>query len=538
MATRPRGRTFLPTAVSLAVAAVASVATAALAGWWLGAPLLHRALAGTPPLVPTEAAGLALAGIALGLARRAPVPPARAWAAAAAAAAFVALVGSVALAEHCRGTDQGIDRLLAPHADAGLRPALPTALALALLGPALGLLALPGRRAGQASQVLAVLAVLVALLALLGHAVGLGAFYGRFPFWPSEGMALPAALLVVLLGAGALCARPDRGLAGLLLSPGAGGVVARLLLLTPVAVPLALGLLRVAAERAGVYHPALGSWLFALSNIAASTLVIWAIAAALHRADARRAEAEEALRGANRELQRANEELEAFNASVSHDLRSPLTGAGGFAELLLARYGAGLPAEAREYARQIQEGTRRMARLVDDLLTFSRLGRQPLRRQAVSVAGLVRGCLAELGGGEAGRRLDVRVGDLADCEGDAALLRQVWLNLLSNALKYTRGRDPAVIEVGCQAGGGAPAYFVRDNGAGFDMARAGRLFEAFQRLHPAEEFGGTGVGLTIVRRVVERHGGRAWAEAEPGRGATFFFTLGPDAAPRPGAAPA
>jgi signal transduction histidine kinase len=370
--------------------------------------------------------------------------------------------------------------------------------------------------------------VLLALLALVGHACGVPPFYGRFSFWPSPGMALPTALLLTLLGAGALCARPDRGLTLILLSPGGGGVVARRLLLAPVLVPLALGLLSLAARRAGAYDPELGNWLFALANITASTLIIWAIAAALHGADLRRARAEEALRDANRELRRANEELEAFNYSISHDLRSPLTGAGGFAELLLAQYADALPAEARESLRHIRDSTRRMARLVEDLLTFSRLGRQPLRREVVSMAELVRGCLAELRGEAAGRRVELRLAELPGCEGDAALLRQVWLNLLSNALKYTRGRDPAVVEVGCRAagGGGAAVYFVRDNGAGFDMAQAGRLFGAFQRLHPAEEFAGTGVGLTIVRRVVERHGGRAWAEAEPGKGARFSFTVG------------
>jgi light-regulated signal transduction histidine kinase (bacteriophytochrome) len=166
-----------------------------------------------------------------------------------------------------------------------------------------------------------------------------------------------------------------------------------------------------------------------------------------------------------------------------------------------------------------------MGRLVDDLLTLARLGRQPLGKQPVAPARLVEQVLGELAGEREGRRVEVTVGDLPVCLADPALLKQVWVNLLSNALKYTRGRDEARVEVGCRAGCGAPVYFVKDNGAGFDMRYAHKLFGVFQRLHRAEEYEGTGVGLAIVQRIVHRHGGRVWAEARPGQGATFYFTL-------------
>jgi light-regulated signal transduction histidine kinase (bacteriophytochrome) len=169
-----------------------------------------------------------------------------------------------------------------------------------------------------------------------------------------------------------------------------------------------------------------------------------------------------------------------------------------------------------------------MGQLIDDLLDFSRLTRQPLNRRLIPTGELVRQVLDDLRGEHAGRDVVMRVGDLPPCEADAAMLRQVFMNLFTNALKYTRKRETAEVEVGAVAGGQAgelPVYFVRDNGVGFDMRYAHKLFGVFQRLHPAEEYEGTGVGLALVERIITRHGGRIWAEAEPGRGAAFYFTL-------------
>ena len=168
-----------------------------------------------------------------------------------------------------------------------------------------------------------------------------------------------------------------------------------------------------------------------------------------------------------------------------------------------------------------------MGRLIDDLLALSRLGRQAPKKQPVDPAALVREVLAAR---PAGREVTVVVGDLPPCQADAGLLRQVFANLLDNAIKFTRRRAQARIEVGCEWQAGVPVYFVRDNGAGFDMRNAGRLFGVFQRLHTADEYEGTGVGLATVQRIIHRHGGRIWAEAAPDQGATFYFTLGREAA--------
>jgi signal transduction histidine kinase len=222
-------------------------------------------------------------------------------------------------------------------------------------------------------------------------------------------------------------------------------------------------------------------------------------------------------------------ELEAFSYSVSHDLRSPLRALDGFARILLEEYAAGLPAEGQEYVRDIRRNARKMGQLVDDLLAFSRLGRQAVQRRRIAPAVLVREILEELRPEQASRRIEVVVGDLPTCHADPALLKQVWANLLGNAFKYTRRHDPARVEVGCEERDGERVYFVRDTGAGFDMRYAGKLFGVFQRLHTAAEYDGTGVGLAIVQRIVHGHGGRVWADAAVNRGATFYFTL-PDPA--------
>jgi len=225
------------------------------------------------------------------------------------------------------------------------------------------------------------------------------------------------------------------------------------------------------------------------------------------------------------DLEAANKELEAFSYSVSHDLRAPLRAVDGFSQAVLEDYGPQLPEEGRHYLQTIREGAQRMGTLIDDLLTFSRLSRTPLKKQAVNTDHLVRHVLEGLNSHQENRQVELRIGDLPVCQGDPALLNQVWINLLSNALKYTRKRQPDVIEIGCQLERDGDVYFVRDNGAGFDMRYAHKLFGVFQRLHRMEEFEGTGVGLAIVQRIIHRHGGRIWADAALDRGATFYFTL-------------
>ncbi|HEX8992184.1 MAG TPA: MASE3 domain-containing protein [Anaerolineales bacterium] len=226
------------------------------------------------------------------------------------------------------------------------------------------------------------------------------------------------------------------------------------------------------------------------------------------------------------QLQTANEELEAFAYSVSHDLRAPLRHIDGFIELLQKHMNDKLDDKAHHFMEVIASSARQMSTLIDDLLTFSRMGRNEMTRTVVDLSRLVREIVRDLEPETAGRRIEWCISDLPCVNGDSAMLRVAMVNLLSNAVKFTRPCPDARIEVGCTEGNSLEnIMYVRDNGVGFDMRFADKLFGVFQRLHRADEFEGTGIGLANVRRVISRHGGRTWAEARVNGGATFYFSL-------------
>ncbi len=238
-----------------------------------------------------------------------------------------------------------------------------------------------------------------------------------------------------------------------------------------------------------------------------------------------RQQLEDKLRHEAQELTAVNEELEAFSYSVSHDLRAPLRHISGFADLLRQQLGGQVDEKARRYLTVISESSRHMGVLIDELLAFARVGRAELQRSQVDLAALVETVIRNLHATFEGRDVEWQIGALPEVQADAGLLRQVWTNLVDNALKYTRSRARTVIEIGSKPHEGEFLFYVRDNGVGFDPQYAGKLFGVFQRLHQTEEFEGTGIGLANVRRVIQKHGGRTWAEAELGVGATFYFTL-------------
>jgi PAS domain S-box-containing protein len=231
------------------------------------------------------------------------------------------------------------------------------------------------------------------------------------------------------------------------------------------------------------------------------------------------------------QLRQANAELEAFSYSVSHDLRAPLRAVDGFASVLASEHADALDEAGRRYLAKVRSGAQQMGQLIDGLLAFSRLQRQALTRQPVRLEALVADVWEELAVERGGRRIELRVADLPPADGDPRLLRHVLANLLGNAVKYTRDRDDARVEVTYRVESeGQVVYVVRDNGAGFDMRYADKLFKVFQRLHRAEDYEGTGIGLALTARIVHRHGGQIWADATPGEGAAFQFTI-PDDCP-------
>jgi signal transduction histidine kinase len=237
-------------------------------------------------------------------------------------------------------------------------------------------------------------------------------------------------------------------------------------------------------------------------------------------------ELEERVRERTAELQAANEELDAFSASVSHDLRGPLHLIEGYSTMLEEIIGESLSEKGKKYLNQIHASVQGMTGIIDGLLNLSRLGRKQLTLQPTSLDEILERVLANCKLTIEHRKIEWKIGHLPQVQCDEQLIEQVLANLISNAVKYTRLRKTAVIEVGHTTIDKESVIFVRDNGAGFDMKDAVNLFGAFQRLHRQDEFEGTGVGLATVRRIIQRHRGRIWAEAETGKGATFFFTLG------------
>jgi signal transduction histidine kinase len=269
-----------------------------------------------------------------------------------------------------------------------------------------------------------------------------------------------------------------------------------------------------------------------IAREAATQLAIAVAQARLYERIKHQAEELEArVRERTAELEAAVRELDAFSYSVSHDLRAPVRAVDGYARMLEEDYGSKLDEEGNRILGVVRRSSQQMGRLIDDLLAFSRLGREPLRTRSVWLDDLIKQVIAETRPECDGRPIDFVVGELGIAEADPMLLKQALANLLSNAIKFTRHKQPAQVEIGRRNKINASdvnTYYVKDNGAGFDMKYYDKLFGVFQRLHSSSEYPGTGVGLAIVQRVIHRHGGRVWADSKLGEGATFYFTLGPD----------
>ncbi|MDQ7821608.1 MAG: ATP-binding protein [Candidatus Eremiobacteraeota bacterium] len=237
------------------------------------------------------------------------------------------------------------------------------------------------------------------------------------------------------------------------------------------------------------------------------------------------AELERRVKERTAQLEATVKELEAFTYSVSHDLRTPLNLMSGYAGIISDEYGSLLPPEGKQHLQVILNNARHLQELIDDLLSFSRLSGAPLRKENVITGVLVKEALMELEDLQRGRTVIIAFHDLPPCEADPHLLKQIFINLLSNSLKFSRGKADALIEVGAMAGTLPPVYFVKDNGAGFDIRYHEAVFDVFKRLPNARDVEGTGIGLAVVKRLVNRHGGKIWVESEPQKGTTFFFTL-------------
>lgn len=436
-------------------------------------------------------------------------------------------IGVATLLQYALGANFGIDELLvSDQTSVGVpgRMGSNTALVLALLG--LAQLTMPSRP--LRAQVLAVAAASLSLLAVIGYAFAVPTLYA---IGHHTQMALPTALCFLSLSISTLLWRPDRGLVSIFTAPASGGFMARRLIPLIFIVPLFTGWLSMRAVRSGVYDAAFAASIEALVAISVFAAVVLLSARTMNSLDRQQRAADARIRELNallekraQQLEESVRELESFSYSVSHDLRSPIRHISGFAELLEKRAAGAVDAQARHYLTTISTSARRAGQLIDDLLAFSRMARAPVQRAKVPLDRMVDEVWQELATERAGRAIDFTMGPLPTVSADPQLLRLVIQNLLSNAIKYTAQREQPRIELSASLGPAETIVSVKDNGAGFDMAYADKLFGVFQRLHGAP-FEGVGIGLANVKRIVQRHGGRVWAYAEVDRGATFFFAL-------------
>ncbi len=528
-----------------------AIAVVALAGWAIPiAPVLGLFF---PVMNPVIACGLLAAGVASLLLRRNETSSLRIDVGSAVAAGVVSL-GVLKLCSHWFHWNLHIDGWLfgselAAHPRAVNQFAPKTGFAFVLIG---GAMLLRRAKFHRFAEIFSFSVVAIGVLSVQGYAFGMLELQTAPGFVP---MTVPTGICVLLAGSALLLDATQQGAMRILASGTAGGLLARRLLPLAILLSTALGTLRIMGARAGWYDADFGAALFTTAFIVIFLLVTWWTVRLLHRldltresAEVARSESEERVRGLNSELKQrvdertaaleiastANRELDAFSYSVSHDLRVPLRAISSFARTAAEDHASALGKDGVRCLERVQQGTRQMEQLVEDLLLFSRTGRQALSRTRVDMSELVAECVADLEAMRNDRQVTIKVADLAPCAADAALVRQVWSNLLSNALKYTRRRASAFISIGSETRAEGVVYFVQDNGSGFDMKYAHKLFGVFQRLHSEDEYEGTGVGLALVQRIVHRHGGDVWAEAEAGRGATFSFTLQPrSAAPLP-----
>jgi signal transduction histidine kinase len=451
-------------------------------------------------------------------------------------AAFAALLGLLTLSEYVFGWNIGIDQVLIKEQAGAIatsnlgRMAPNTAFNFLLVGLALLFLDTETRRGLRPAQILIIVEGVISLVAFIGYAYGARQFYGLAPYTK---MALHTAVVFNLAFLGVICARPNSGLMAIMTADSAGGIMMRRLLPISILILLVTGWLRLLGQKKNIYDLASGTSIRAVVDIIIFSVLVMITSRALHHADIERKqlvdkteELNERLRKRSAELEIINNELRTFSYSVSHDLRTPLRSIDGFSRILSEDYQNSLDMQGKDYLQRIRGAAQRMAILIDDLLKLSRVTRAEMHCTTVDLSSVAYVIAAELQEGDRNRRVEFAISEGLRVQGDETLLRVVIENLLGNAWKFTSRHTRARIEFGADGQeGDRTIYYVRDDGAGFDMRYASKLFGAFQRLHAVTEFPGTGIGLATVQRIIHRHGGRVWAEGETEKGATFYFAL-------------
>lgn len=513
------------TAASIIAAAAALSGLAVIASWIWNLPGLNRIHPALGGMGPHAAICMVFAGSAALLSNDARARAARL--AAVILAAAVVVIAGLTLAGMA---DASIGRVLPGR--------MPTASAqtFLLLGVALLLVDVQLGR-WRPSEFLSAAAAFIAILALVAYAFGNVSVLSTVKTRP---LAFHTVFLLLGLSFAVFAARPHSGLMALATSDSVAGVLVRRMVPAIAVIPVILGVAAMELQRAQVVPAVLTLSYYATAIIVVIVAITWRIAFSLHWIDTQRRDAQAQVETLNvdlerrvaertAQLERVNAELEAFSYSVSHDLRAPVRHIDGFAHMVASRYGAALDDAGRRQLRVICESAKSMGRMIDDLLSLARLERQQMSMEMTDLDALVRRIVQDLARDAGARAIAWQCDPLPPARCDPGLIKLVFINLLSNAVKYTSKCDRAAVTISSRRDGHEIVFAIADNGAGFDQQYRDKLFGVFQRLHRAEEFEGTGIGLATVRRIVHKHGGRVWAEGAVGHGATFSFTL-PDTA--------
>jgi signal transduction histidine kinase len=410
--------------------------------------------------------------------------------------------------------DGGLE--LSPWVPGATGPTMAAASGLSYVFVGLALLLVGLRQKYGAAELLGVGACGLSLLALVAYAYGAPSLPGQMPLY--------TAVATLFLGVGVALVRPDTGFMAKISSNSLGGSMARRLLPATLLIPLVLGLIQVNLGQAGLFPFESGLAFYGMATVALFVGVVWWSVNSLYRMDTQRLHAERELRDTAAKLKRSNADLEQFAYVASHDLKEPLRAISGSVQVLQDRYGTLLPDDAEEFIRHTVDGTSPMQTHNDDQLTYSRLTTREAPLEPTDTGEVLREAMANLTTSIQEARAVITFDPLPVVKGDRVQLVQVFQNLLSNALKYRSERTPK-IHVGCEERPEEWLFWVRDNGIGISPQYQDKIFKIFQRLHTRQDYAGTGIGLAVCKKVVERHGGRIWVESEPEEGSTFYFTI-------------
>lgn len=512
---------------------VIGVAIAVLMGWIFGWDYLTRVIPKVAAMNPLTALLFLVSGVDFTVLYKGKTKERKlgkwiAWG--------ILIIALIRLLQYSLKIQPGIDSILfsstLQHDEIGNlsnKMAANTAICFVLISLALILFNNASKRAQQFYQMVIILTMTFSILSLLGYIFAVGVFYSILKEVP---MAIHTAFCFHLLGLALLFVRPTIGLTGQATSMHAGGTLARRLLPAIFLVPILLGAVLLFSGLHTAYGTDFIIAVFTLGIMIFFFIIIFATIQTLNKADEARKIAEKDLirtvtdlKIRSRELEMSNKELESFSYSVSHDLRAPLRAINGYAEIILDEYPNRLEPEALKMLKTIARNGHKMGHLIDSLLNFTKLGKTGLNKKMVDMHSMAQETFKELAE-DSKSNAKLNIGLLPPAFGDELLLSQLWQNLISNALKYSSKKESPIITISHSRKDNRNIYAVQDNGAGFDMKHYEKLFQVFHRLHRQDDFDGMGVGLSFVKKIIEYHQGDIWAEGEPEKGATFYFTLG------------